>query len=96
MERYRGDWQGDSPHGVGEHTYFAGLRPSKHMPAFVIRCNRYIGMMNVGKRHGEGCMLYGSGTSHSIFCGSVIVDNFQAVQPDRWQSEASTLPVAEL
>eukprot|EP00892_Ulva_mutabilis_P010921 jgi/Ulvmu1/8200/UM041_0009.1 len=64
MERYRGEWQHDTPHGIGEHTYFAGLRPNKETPAHVVRCNRYIGMMHNGKRHGEGCMLYGTGARY--------------------------------
>lgn len=63
MERYRGEWDNDTSDGIGEHTYFAGLRPSEHSQASVIRCNRYVGMMRAGKRNGEGCMLYGTGTS---------------------------------
>lgn len=66
MERYRGNWAHNAPHGVGEHTYFAGLRPTENSQAFVIRCNRYIGMMRDGKRDGEGCMLYGSGAAAVI------------------------------
>lgn len=70
MERYRGNWEHNAPHGVGEHTYFAGLRPSEESRAFVIRCNRYIGMMRSGKRDGEGCMLYGSGAAAVVVQGS--------------------------
>lgn len=71
MERYRGYWADNAPHGVGEHTYFGGLRPTPRAPASVMRCNRYLGMMHAGKRHGEGCMLFGSGVTISPWCAVV-------------------------
>jgi hypothetical protein len=70
QERYRGYWDSDLQHGVGEHVWYAGIQPSLPSHALFLRFNRYVGMMSAGHRHGEGTMLYSTGTnrSHSSVC----------------------------
>ena len=62
-QRYRGGWKHDVPDGVGEHLWFGGAAGTKDTRAALLRCNRFVGMMVDGHRHGEGTMHYASGVS---------------------------------
>ena len=61
QQRYRGGWKDNQPHGVGEHVWYGGACGAKDTRAALLRCNRFVGMMVGGQRHGEGAMQYASG-----------------------------------
>lgn len=63
MQRYRGNWKKNKPDGVGEHVWYGGAAGARDTRAAMLRCNRYVGMMSDGHRHGEGTMQYASGAA---------------------------------